>query len=479
LTLFSSPSTKRITNWFAGLLHPKLHGIFKGSEDRGRERYRKAGITASVALIQKVLTIGISFASVPLTVHYLGPERYGVWLTISSLLIWMSMTDFGLAGNALINVLSEANGNDDRLEAQRYASSAIWALNAIAAILAVAVIASFRFIPWNSVFKVTSMSSHELATACALALLFFILSLPLSVQYSIYTAYQDGFLSNVWGIISNICALITLVIVTRLHGGLPQLVLALSGTRVFLAFLNLCYMFFKRYRWLMPVPSAVHWYCVRRLFKLGMKYVVTQLGALGIYQSQPMIITQILGPTSVIIFVIAQKIITLPLDLVYMLTAPFVPAFGEAKARNDWPWIKSAYRNATLVSVVIGLPVTLLIAVVAKPLIRVWAGPAAVPDTSLIFWLSAYNLFGLVIMVTGQLLIGLERVNALAVSLVLCALVTIGLGIGFGRGIGLSGVAMAMAVGKVITLWPIQLWAIREIFISAKISPVEATSEVT
>ncbi len=38
---------------------------------------------------------------------------------------------------------------------------------------------------------------------------------------------------------------------------------------------------------------------------------------------------------------------------------------------------------------------------------------------------------------------------------------------------------MAMAVGKVITLWPIQLWAIREIFITARISPVEATSEVT
>jgi hypothetical protein len=77
------------------------------------------------------------------------------------------------------------------------------------------------------------------------------------------------------------------------------------------------------------------------------------------------------------------------------------------------------------------------------------------------------------------LLIGLERVNALATSLVLCALITIGLGIGFGREIGLSGVAMAMAVGKVITLWPIQLWAIRQIFISATIPPVEAASEVT
>lgn len=477
--MFSSPSTERFANWLKGFLHPKLHGVFKGSEDRGRERYRKAGITASASLIQKALTILISFASVPLTVHYLGPERYGVWLTISSLLIWMSMTDFGLAGNALINVLSEANGKDDRLEAQRYTASAIWALNIIATVLAVALIASFRFIPWSSIFRVTTMSSHELASACALALTFFIVGLPLSVQYSIYTAYQDGFLSNVWGIVSNICGLVALVIVTRIHGGLPQLVLALFGTRTVLGCMNLCYMFLKHYRWLMPVPSAVHWSCVRRLLKLGMKYVVTQLGALGIYQSQPMIITQILGPSAVIIFVIAQKVITLPLDMVYMTTAPFVPAFGEAKARNDWQWIKRAYRNATLASVVIGVPVMLLIAVFAKPLIRVWAGPAAVPDTGLIFWLSAYNLFGLLIMVTGQLLIGLERVNALAVSLVLCAMVTIGLGIGFGRGIGLSGVAMAMAVGKVVTLWPIQLWAIREIFISAKIPPVEAASEVT
>jgi hypothetical protein len=37
------------------------------------------------------------------------------------------------------------------------------------------------------------------------------------------------------------------------------------------------------------------------------KYLVNQLGALGIYQSQPMIITQILGPANVMIFVVAQK----------------------------------------------------------------------------------------------------------------------------------------------------------------------------
>jgi O-antigen/teichoic acid export membrane protein len=284
------------------------------------------------------------------------------------------------------------------------------------------------------------------------------------VQNSIYSAYQDGFLSNVWGIAMNIASLAALVIVTRFHGGLPQLVWALSGTRSFLSVVNVYYMFFKRYRWLMPVPSAVRWHCVRKLFKLGAKYFLAQLGALGIYQSQPMIITQVLGPAKVMVFVVAQKVITLPMDLAYMATAPLIPAFGEAKARNDWKWIREAYRNVSLVSVSVALPLLLAIAILAKPLIRVWAGPEAAPDTSLILWLSLYNLLGVLLMSTTQLLTGTERINPLAISITVCALSTIAFGIVFAHWTGVSGVAMAMAVSKLAILFPIQMWAVRRLF---------------
>ena len=91
----------------------------------------------------------------------------------------------------------------------------------------------------------------------------------------------------------------------------------------------------------------MRWHCVKRLFSLGSKYLVTQLASLGIYQSQPIIITQILGPAKVVIFVVAYKILSLPMDLVFMATQPFVPPFGEAKARHDWQWIQSAYKNAS------------------------------------------------------------------------------------------------------------------------------------
>ncbi len=451
--------------------------LSKGKGSRGGERYRRAGITASSSFVTKALNVLISFLSVPLTVHYLGAERYGVWLTISSLLTWMSMTDFGLAGNALINVLAEASGKDDRKGAQHYSASAFWALTGVGVVTGLAALVTFRYIPWRSVFQVSAATStQELQLACALTLGFLVLNFPLSMLQSIYSAYQDGYFANMWGIAGNSLALLALVVVSRFHGGLPQLVLALSGTRAAVNVAN-SFFLFRRYYWLKPSPFAVRWACVKRLFSLGSKYLVTQLASLGIYQSQPIIITQMMGPKYVVIFVVAYKIIALPIDLAYMGTAPFVSAFGEAKARMDWSWIMDAYKKANKVSMMVGLPMLAFLAIFAKPIIRVWAGAAAMPSTSLIVGLTLYTALGIALMTVGQLLVGLERVNALAVSLVLCSLGIIGASIVVAPKWGLAGIAFSMAAVKVVTYWPIQLRELRRIFRETHAHPHQAVTE--
>jgi O-antigen/teichoic acid export membrane protein len=434
--------------------------LTKSSSNRGFERYRRAGITASSSFIAKALNILISFLSVPLTIHYLGSERYGIWLTISSLLTWMALTDFGLSGNALVNVLAEASGKDDTETARQYASSAFWVLTCISLVSGVVVALSFHWISWRALFHVSAATStHELNVACAMILAIFILGFPLSLQYSIYNAYQDGYLANIWSIATNAMALLALLIVSRLRGGLPHLIFALAGTRTLVAMANNYYLF-RRYRWLVPYPSAVRWSCVKRLFKVGGKYMVTQLAALGIYQSQPMIITQMLGPASVVIFVVSYKIITLPMDLIYMATQPFIAAFGEAKARRDWEWIWNAYTRATWISAISGFSMVALMVLVSKPLIRFWATPAAVPTTSFVLWLSIYVMMGIALMPTNQFLSGLEKVTPLAVSTTLCAIGVVSGGILLARGHGLVGLAMAMAFSKLITFWPIQLYEV-------------------
>jgi O-antigen/teichoic acid export membrane protein len=469
---FASPSRFAVLKSY--LSAGKIKAIFtKSHANRGLERYRRAGITASSSFIAKALNILISFLSVPLTVHYLGAERYGVWLTISSLLTWIAMTDFGLAGNALVNVLADADGRDDRVAAQQYTASAFWALSGISVISGIVSVIAFPYIPWRAVFRVSAATStHELQTACALTLLLFVLAFPLSVQFSIYSAYQDGFLANVWSIAGNGLSLLALVVVSQTRGGLPQLVLALSGTRSVVAVANVFFLF-RRYHWIAPKPSAVRWHCVKRLFSLGSKYLLTQLASLGVYQSQPIIITQLLGPAKVVIFVVAYKILALPMDLVFMATQPFVSAFGEAKARKDWHWIRGAYKNAVKASLVVGLPLAVIIGISAKPIIRIWAGSVAVPSWSLILWLSIYSLIGIVLMAAGQMMVGLECVNPLAVSVTLCALGVIGSAIALAPHWGLTGIAFGMAISKLVTFWPIQVREVNRILRAARATSME------
>lgn len=435
-------------------------------------------MAAFASFLSKALTIVISFVSVPLTVHYLGAERYGVWLTMSSLLTWMALTDFGLAGNALVNVIAGASGKDDRRAAREYSASAFWALILISVALSIVFIVGFHSVNWRAVFRVpASMSTHELHQACALTLLVFVISLPLNMLNSVYSAYQDGFVSSVWGIAGNVVALVSLVIVTQFHGGLPLLVIALSGTRMVVGMASGWYAFHSRYPWLAPAPAAIRWSCIRRLLSLGGKYMISQLASLGIYQSQPMIITQLLGPAQVTIFVVAYKIIALPVDLAYMGTVPFVSAFAEAKARGDWKWIRGAYWNSTLASILIGIPVVVSIALVAKPLIRIWAGPAATPGSALILWLSIYTVISVALMSAGAMLSGLESIGKLALSLTLCAVGIIACGIPFARWWGVSGIAFAMAINKVVTFWPILAYEIHRLLRASTSSHIESANQ--
>jgi O-antigen/teichoic acid export membrane protein len=144
-----------------------------------------------------------------------------------------------------------------------------------------------------------------------------------------------------------------------------------------------------------------------------------------------------------------------------MATQPFIAAFGEAKARGDWAWIRGAFKNANLASTSVGFTLVALMALISKPLIRIWASPSAVPTTSFICWLSIYVMIGIALMPTNQLLSGVEKVTSLAISTTLCAIGAVLGGILLAHGHGLVGLAMAMAFSKLVTFWPIQLYEVQ------------------
>src|SRR5882757_3638825 len=89
----------------------------------GHARTNKANKNVLLSFLIKGSSIATSFALVPLTLHYLDKERYGIWLTIFSLLGWLTFFDIGM-GNGLRNKLSEALANNDTRMARIYISTA-------------------------------------------------------------------------------------------------------------------------------------------------------------------------------------------------------------------------------------------------------------------------------------------------------------------------------------------------------------------
>src|SRR5512133_1004899 len=82
--------------------------------NQGDQRSINAKKNILVLSIVKGLSIAISLFIVPITIHYVNPTRYGIWLTLSSMVGWFSFFDVGL-GHGLRNKFAEAvtNGKDE------------------------------------------------------------------------------------------------------------------------------------------------------------------------------------------------------------------------------------------------------------------------------------------------------------------------------------------------------------------------------
>ena len=131
---------------------------------RSLERYRRIGLTASSIGLAKCLSFASILISVPLTVHYLGVERYGLWMTITSLVVVLSFADLGL-GNGLLNAIAVASARSDRRAAQIAVSSAFFMLLGTTIVLGLVCALTFPHIDWGKMFNVKSLVARQEAPA--------------------------------------------------------------------------------------------------------------------------------------------------------------------------------------------------------------------------------------------------------------------------------------------------------------------------
>ena len=104
----------------------------------------------------RLISIASSLIVVPMTIHYVNAEQYGIWLTLSSIIVWLSYFDFGFA-HGFRNRFAEAVAKDDMVLARRYVSTTyvVLALLFMGIMLVASVIN--QYIDWSSILKVSAV----------------------------------------------------------------------------------------------------------------------------------------------------------------------------------------------------------------------------------------------------------------------------------------------------------------------------------
>lgn len=362
-------------------------------EGRSKERYRRVALTAASALVAKGVTLLTTLVSVPLTLNYLGTERYGLWMTISSAIVLLGFADLGM-GNGLLNAISEAHGKDDRDLARRSVSSGFFILMGIAVLIAGGFALSYPFVPWSRVFNATSdLAARESGPAFAVFVICFALNIPLGTVQRVQFGYQEGFRSNIWHAAGSLMGLGAVLVAISFKAGLPWLVLAMTGAPLLATLLNWLAQFGRARPWLFPRWRYFEWTTARKIARIGAVFLLLQIMALIASASDNLIIAQTLGNSEVARYAVVQKLFSIAL-LSQVFIVPLWPAFGEAMARSDYAWAKRTLNRALVASLGISAVIVLPLLLYGKFIIAVWVGPEVVPSTGLLVGFALWTLLG-------------------------------------------------------------------------------------
>lgn len=367
----------------------KLISLFKEYLGAGQERSQKAKKNIFSSLILKAIGIGISLLLVPLTIKYVDTSRYGIWLTISSIVAWLSFFDIGLT-HGLRNKFAEAKAEGDHDSAQIYVSTTYAILGLVFVSLWLVFLCINQFLDWAAILKVSQDYSSDISVLVVIVFTYFCLQFVLKVITTIVTADQEPAKAALIEVVGQALALVVItVLVVTTEGSLINLGLGLCIAPV-VVLLAANFIFFngklKVYR---PSLSKVRFSHAKSLFNLGMIFFIIQIAGIIQFESANIIISRNFGPEDVTSYNIVYRYFGMLSVVFAIFLSPFWSASTEAYQKNDIKWIRNGMKKYNLLNIVFVLGGILML-LFADKVYDLWLGK----DTVQISF--ALSLWGLV-----------------------------------------------------------------------------------
>lgn len=340
-------------------------------------------------LLIKGCSIFLGMFTVPLTLGYVNSETYGLWLTISSMISWMSYFDIGI-NNGLKNNLAAAFAKNDFELGKRLVSTTYAVLILIFIPIMVVLLFVVQFIDLDSILNISSGSVRGLRLTVCITISYFCIQFILSTLNVILLADQKPADSSFRILCTQLFSIIIIYLLTlTTKGNLVYLCLASTFAPLLILFLFNVVLFSGRYKKIAPNIKYINFSLVPTLMNLGIKFFIIQIAVLIQFQLTNFLIMRYYGPSDVTEYNVAQKYFSMLFMVWNIIITPLWVATTDAFVREDFIWIRNAlkkYFKLTLVFLSLGI----LMFFVSPLFFKLWLHDTVMVSKGLSFWLLVY-----------------------------------------------------------------------------------------
>lgn len=393
------------------------------------------------SFILKGIGILITFIIIPLNIKYLDSNKYGLWLTLSSILSWFSLFDIGI-GHGLRNKYAIAIINKDITKAKYLVSTAYFSLSIIVIILILIFVINLLFFDLNSFFGLRGDNNLFFVFIFSS----FLIEMVLKLVISLYLADQKHSIGNEIFFLNNLMILIFFYGLTKFgpQNSLLHFSLIYLGLPILILFtINL--FSFKR-KFLNVKPEFIYFSrsYLKDIFAIGTKFFIIQIAGVILFTTDNLIISKTLGNAEVVPYNMTFKyygIISIALSIIL---SPYWSKTTLEFEKQNFTWIKKTTKKLNII-LIVSIFILIILYWLSPYLFNIWLGEKVKISTALNIGMAINILIYILYAPSTILLNGMGKLKIQLISLSACALINIPLSLFLVKNTNLGSVAVIIA----------------------------------
>ena len=326
---------------------------------------------------------------VPVTLHCLGDYKNGIWLTISSLLLWIDNMDIGL-GNGLRNKIAEYMAHNEVQRARQLVSSTFALLSCIIIPVILVLVVLILTCDTYHVFNASPSIVNDLDMVLIVTIILVCTTFVFKLIGNFYMGMQLPAVSNLLIAIGQTLALIgTYIVYWSGSHSLMYIAIVNTAAPLVVYLIAFPYTFLYKYPHLRPSCQLIDFKEAKAVVNTGIQFFIMQISSVILFMTSNILISNLFTPALVTPYQITYRYFSILLVAFTVICMPFWNATTDAYERGDIQWIRNATRKLRMM--IIGIIVCMAMMVVLSPWVySIWIGDSITIDIRMSIVMATY-----------------------------------------------------------------------------------------